>query len=191
MNIKPSDALIVVDVQRDFCPGGAMAVQEGNLVVPVIDKLIPKFDHVVFTQDWHPANHCSFAEEPEFKDQSWPPHCVQHTAGAELHPDLEVPGDALIVKKGTTPDKEAYSGFDGAGLAEDLRAKQVTRLFVTGLATDYCVKATVLDGLANGFTVVLVQDACRGVDVPEGTAAEAVCEMQRAGALICDSGDLV
>ncbi len=191
MNIKPTDALIVVDVQRDFCPGGAMAVQEGELVVPVINKLIPKFDHVFFTQDWHPANHCSFAEEPEFQDQSWPPHCVQDTAGAELNPDLEVPADALIVKKGTTPDKDAYSGFDGTGLGEDLRTKQVTRLFVTGLATDYCVKATVLDGLANGFTVVLVQNACRGVDVPEGTAVEAVLEMQRAGALLCDSGDLV
>lgn len=166
------DALIVVDVQNDFCPGGALAIAGGDLIVPVANRLLPLFRQRVFTRDWHPSDHVSFADAPEFRDGSWPAHCVQDTPGAEFHPDLVVPPDALIVSKGDDPGREAYSGFQASSidLAGWLRERAVRRVFVTGLATDYCVRATALDARAAGFQVTLIEDAVRGV-APETTAA--------------------
>jgi len=190
MKILPTDALVVVDVQNDFCPGGALAVDEGHRVVPVINQGIPLFRHTVFTRDWHPQDHCSFADPPEFVDGSWPAHCVADSPGAEFHGDLQVPVDALIISKGVDPNREAYSGFSGTPLAEELRRRDVQRVFVCGLATDYCVKQTALDGLANGFQVFLIENACRGVNFPPGSAARAIEEMKLAGVGVCWSGDL-
>lgn len=191
MRIDPArDALIVVDVQRDFCPGGALAVREGDEIVPLINQLIPRFEHRFFTRDWHPADHCSFSATPRFVDKSWPAHCVQNTTGAEFHPRLLIPENAVIINKGVTSDREAYSGFDGTPLTQLLKERHVRRVFVCGLATDYCVKATALDALKNGFAVVLIADACRGVDIPPGTVDEAWRQLRDAGALCCSSGEL-
>lgn len=190
MDITEKDGLIVVDVQNDFCPGGALAVTEGDQVVPVINRLLPRFQTRVFTRDWHPENHCSFSDAPEMKDGSWPVHCVAGTEGAAFHPGLDVPEDARIVNKATAPGAEAYSGFDGTGLARYLRDRGVERVVVAGLATDYCVKNTVLDALANGFETVVVADAVRGVDLPPGSAGEALAEMRDAGARIVHAGEL-
>ena len=190
MEIQPTDALIVVDVQKDFCPGGALAVEEGDEVVPVINRVKRHFTNVVYTRDWHPENHCSFSANPDDQGNSWPPHCIQHTAGAEFHFDLIVPHDAWIVSKATELDKEAYSGFQGTSLAEDLQKKGITRVFVCGLATDVCVKSTALDARKLGFEVVVIEDACRGVDLPIGSAAKAIEEMNAAGVQVCQSGDI-
>ena len=190
MEIRETDALVVVDVQEDFCAGGALAVGGGDEVVPVLNRLMPLFRHRVFTRDWHPDNHCSFAAEPRFVDGSWPVHCVAGSAGAEFHKDLAVADGALLVSKATSPNKDAYSGFEGTYLADQLKELDVERLFVGGLATDYCVKHTVLDGLKNGFEVLLVEQARRGVDVPPGSAAAAIEEMTQAGAMVCKSADL-
>ena len=179
--IRPTDALIVVDVQNDFLPGGRLAVDDGDAVVPPINMLLPLFEHVVYTRDWHPPNHVSFSDEPEYRDGSWPPHCVQGTPGAELAPNLKIGREALILSKGDDPHAEAYSGFQASGidLAGWLRERDVDRLFVAGLATDYCVLNTVLGGVSAGFEVVLVEDAVRGV-APDTTRA-ALEEMRRAG----------
>lgn len=189
MKVQATDALVVVDVQNDFCHGGALPVPQGHRVVTIINQLAPKFEHTAFTRDWHPANHCSFSEPPEFVDGSWPVHCVANSPGAEFHGDLHVPSDAIIVDKGTDAEKENYSGFDGTSLADNLRRHRVERIFVCGLATDYCVKQTALDGLKHGFAVFLVENACRGIGTPESVTA-AVEEMKRAGIKICWSGDL-
>lgn len=187
--MKPtaSDALVVVDVQRDFCPGGALAVAGGDEVVPIINELTKKFDHLVFTRDWHPADHCSFSPAPEYHDKSWPVHCVAGSSGAAFAEGLDVPAHALVVDKGTAADREAYSGFEGTTLAETLRGRGVESIVVCGLATDYCVKNTALDGLRHGFRVTVVQDACRGVDVPPGTADAALREMAAAGVRLATS----
>ena len=190
MQILPSDALIVVDVQNDFCPGGALPVDEGNHVVPVINQIMPLFGNVVLTRDWHPEDHCAFADPPEFADGSWPVHCVADSPGAEFHGDLAIPSDALIVDKGTDPDVEAYSGFSETALAEELRRRGVNRIFVCGLAMEYCVKQTALDGLHERFDVILVENACRGINFPPGSAAVAVEEMKMAGVKVYWSKDL-
>ncbi len=190
MKIDANDALIVVDVQNDFCPGGALAVVDGDSTVPGINKLLPRFAVCVFTRDWHPADHCSFSSAPRFVDKSWPLHCVADTPGAQFHPALNVPADAAIVSKGTDAAKEAYSGFDGTALADSLRKQGVRRVFVCGLATDYCVKATALDALENGFVTVVIDDLCRGVDNPIGTARAAIDAMKAAGVRMCASGGL-
>ncbi len=179
MNITETDALLVVDVQNDFCPGGPLAVPDGDMVVSVVNRLLDKFDHLVFSRDWHPSDHVSFSEEPEFRHGSWPRHCVQHTPGAEFHPDLRVPSDALIVDKATEPDAEAYSAFDGTGLAEQLKERGVARVFVAGLATDYCVKNTALDAAEAGFETFLVEDGAMGI--ADSTVEAALAEMEQAG----------
>jgi nicotinamidase/pyrazinamidase len=181
MNAAPSDALIVTDVQRDFCPGGALAVRGGDEIVPIINKLIPKFEHVVYTRDWHPANHISFSGTPEFIDKSWPVHCVADSPGAQFHPNLDVPETPWIVNKGTQIDHEAYSAFEGTDLAKQLELRGIERVFICGLATDYCIKNTALDALRHGFQAIVFSDAIRGVDVPAGTADEAVETMKNAG----------
>lgn len=170
IQVSDSDALIVVDVQNDFCSGGALAVPDADQVIPVINCLSKAFDHVVFSRDWHPDDHCSFSETPAYEHGSWPPHCIQNSPGAEFHGDLRVPVDALIVNKATEADREAYSAFDGTGLVEALRARGVERVVVAGLALDYCVRATVLDAVKAGFGVVLVENATRAV-APEKTGA--------------------
>ncbi|MEM8599675.1 MAG: isochorismatase family protein [Bacteroidota bacterium] len=180
--LQPGDALVVVDVQRDFCPGGALAVPEGAAVVPVLNRWVEQAEArgvpVFFTRDWHPADHTSFVAQ----GGPWPPHCVQGTEGAAFHPDLVVPDNAPVISKATTATAEAYSGFDTTDLAAQLRAAAVRRVWVGGLATDYCVRATVLDALAEGFAVHLVPDGMRGITPDTSTAA--LAEMAAAGAVL-------
>ena len=185
------DVLIVVDVQNDFCPGGSLPVPHGDEVVPVINRLAPMFGRWVYTRDWHPPNHVSFSDTPQYRDGSWPPHCVQGTPGAAWHPGLEIPANAILVSKGDNPQREAYSGFqlENMDLAEFLRAQQVERVFVTGLAAEYCVKQTALDALKEGFAVYVVSDAVRGI-TEEGFQA-ALAELEQAGAVIVRSDHLV
>ena len=188
--INDRDALIVVDVQNDFCPGGALAVAGGDSIVPGINALLPRFGTRVATRDWHPADHCSFSENPQYVDKSWPPHCVANTTGAEFQPALEMPEDAIVIDKGTFSSKEAYSGFDGTSLANTLRTRGIHRVFVCGLATDYCVKATALDATRNEFETIVIDDLCRGVDIPPGSADAAINDMKQAGVHIARSGDI-
>lgn len=190
MNVLPTDALIIVDMQNDFCPGGALAVERGDAIVPEINAIVPLFNHCVFTRDWHPANHCSFSDDPQFVDGSWPAHCVQGTRGAEFHPELRMPEDAWIVSKATDPEYEAYSDFEQTNLANELRERGILRLFVCGIATDYCVKATSIDGVRNGFDVFLIEDLCRAVDNPPGNGQAAVEEMTHSGVQLVLSGAL-
>jgi nicotinamidase/pyrazinamidase len=179
--IGAQDALVVVDVQRDFCPGGALGVPGGDEIVPVINRIVPFFGRWVYTRDWHPRDHSSFSEHPEFRDGSWPPHAVQGTPGAEWCSDLDMPMNAILVSKATEPDSEAYSAFqvEGFDLARFLRHRKVERVFITGLATDYCVRQTALDARAAGFTVYLIEDAVRGID-PD-TTNKALADMDAAG----------
>lgn len=190
MNVRDTDALIVVDVQNDFCAGGALAVPGADETVPVINRVAHYFQHIVLTRDWHPKDHVSFSDDPQFVDGSWPVHCVQNTSGASFHRDLVYPCNVEIVSKGTDSGREAYSGFDGTGLDKTLRDKGISRIFVCGLATDYCVKATALDGHGAGFETVVIEDACRGVDNPKGTVADALRAMADAGVTIARSGEI-
>jgi nicotinamidase/pyrazinamidase len=186
--MQGKDALVVVDVQNDFCTGGALAVARGDEVVPALNRYIEKFQKsglpVFATRDWHPE------QTKHFKAYGgqWPPHCIQGTHGAELRADLRLPAAAVVVSTGAAPDEEGYSGFDGrdergAPLDELLRRSGVERIFVGGLATDYCVKHTVLDGLKRGFKVVWLEDASRGVNLVPGDAERAAAEMLAAGAV--------
>lgn len=182
---KKTDALIIVDVQNDFCPGGALAVPESDKIVPVINQLIPKFDKIYTTQDWHPADHLSFKEQGGI----WPPHCVANTKGADFHPDLKAE-NAIHILKGADKNKEAYSGFQGTDLSGKLKEDGIRRIFITGLATDYCVKATALDGLKQGFEVVIISDGIKGVDVNPGDSEKALGELKDAGVVIAKSGEI-
>jgi nicotinamidase/pyrazinamidase len=182
-----ADALIVVDVQRDFCPGGALAVPQGDEVVPVINRLLALTDWLtVATRDWHPADHCSFKAQGGI----WPSHCVAGTEGASFHPDLDERRIRHIVSKATTKVAEAYSGFQGTDLAAFVASRGIRRVFVCGLATDYCVKATALDAVRAGLEVVVIDDAVRGVEVRAGDCAKAVEEMRAAGILMALSREL-
>ncbi len=182
--LKPGDALIVVDLQKDFCPGGALAVPEGDQVVGVMNRWIRAAERVgaviVISRDWHPPNHCSF----ETEGGPWPVHCVQNTPGAEYHGDLYFPLCAFYVDKARDPDRESYSDFAGTGLSQSLRRSEVQRIFIGGLALDYCVKATALDGLAEGFEVHLILPATRAVNVNPGDGTKALNEMRSAGVSI-------
>ena len=190
MKMEPSNALIVVDMQNDFCPGGALAVEGGDDIVPGINALIPRFEKRVFTRDWHPPDHCSFAEDPQFVDGSWPVHCVANTDGAAFHPDLIVPDDARVVSKAANPDREAYSGFDGTGLSDALRAAGVKRVFVCGLALDFCVRMTAIDAVVEGFDTVLLRDLTRAVNNAPDAVDETLKQIERAGATIAESKNL-
>lgn len=201
-------ALILVDIQNDFLPGGALAVPEGDQIVPVVNRLLPRFALVVATQDWHPPDHGSFAaNHPGRKPYEqadldglpqtlWPTHCVQYTGGALLAPGLDTRHVTRVFPKGTDPRVDSYSGlFDNGhrqstGLAEWLREGSVTEVSVAGLATDYCVKFTVLDALREGFQVSLIEDACRGVNLAPGDVARALDEMRQSGVRVVRSGDL-
>jgi nicotinamidase/pyrazinamidase len=196
-------ALVLVDLQYDFLPGGALAVPHGDEVIPIALALIPKFPLVVATQDWHPRNHRSFAvnnpgtqvgqviDLDGLPQVMWPAHCVQGTRGAELHDDL--PRDLTVIRKGTDPAIDSYSGFfdnghkQATGLAQYLTDRGATELFVLGLATDYCVKFTVLDARTLGFPTTLVADACRAVELSPGDAKRAITAMRDVGAVISDS----
>jgi nicotinamidase/pyrazinamidase len=195
-------ALLLVDIQNDFLPGGALAVPASDEVIAVANRLMPEYELVVATQDWHPANHESFASQHEGRNIGeikklhgleqilWPEHCVQGSPGAELAAELDYESIHHIVKKGTDPTVDSYSAFfDNArrkstGLAEFLRAKRVDEIHVLGLATDYCVRATVLDGLDLGFRIVLLTEGIRGVDLTNGDCDRAIEEMRGAGAII-------
>lgn len=181
--IGDSDVLLVVDVQNDFCPGGNLPVPKGDEVVPVINVLARRFQHVVLTQDWHPAGHQSFASshsgrkayetiEVAYGPQIlWPDHCVQGTRGAEFRGDLDVPHAALVIRKGFRPEIDSYSAFyendrtTPTGLAGYLRERGLGRIFVVGLALDFCVRYSAEDARRAGFDVVVIEDACRGIDV--------------------------
>ena len=191
VRLTDRDALIVVDVQRDFMPGGALPVPEGDRVVPVLNRYIELFERrglpVFFTRDWHPENHISF----EGIGGIWPPHCVQDTEGAMFHPDLRIPSDnKFIISKGTSRDFDAYSGFQGTMLADLLRERGIDRVFVGGVATDYCVKNTVIGALNHGFLAFLLTDAIKGVDVQPGDSDKAIEEMLSKGAIAVDIEDI-
>ncbi len=187
---QPGDALILVDVQQDFLPGGSLAVPQGDAVVPPLNRCIAVFRRLTFpvvaTRDWHPADHCSFRAQ----GGPWPPHCIAGTDGAHFAPLLELPGEAQIVSKATACDKDAYSGFEGTTLDAWLKQAGVSRVFVGGLATDYCVLNTVRDALKLGYAAVLLQDAVRAVDVQAGDGARAIEEMRRLGATVAVSDEL-
>jgi nicotinamidase/pyrazinamidase len=179
--IGKTDALIIVDVQRDFCPGGALPVPYGDQVVPVLNKYVRIFKAagtcIFATRDWHPSNHVSFKPYGGV----WPPHCIQGTKGAEFHPDLMLPEEAYIVSKATDSSRESYSGFDGTELKRILRKRGLKRVFIGGLATDYCVKNTVIDAVKLGFKPVLLLDAIRGINRKRGDSEEAIKEMIDSG----------
>jgi nicotinamidase/pyrazinamidase len=182
MPLERSDALLVVDVQPDFCPGGALPVPEGDAVIPVLNAWIDAAQAggalVVASRDWHPPRHVSFQTE----GGPWPAHCVQDTPGAAYHPALRLPADAVRVAKGTRLDRDQYSAFDETGLGEHLRARGVRRLWVGGLAQDVCVRASVLDARRLGFDVHVLVPATRPVDPQAG--ARALAEMEAAGAVL-------
>jgi nicotinamidase/pyrazinamidase len=193
------DALLIVDYQNDFNPGGALPVAGGNEVGPLVNKIADRFDLVVATRDWHPPDHGSFVgvevdpEQWEGIDPPgiWPPHCVQNTPGAELHPSLDRAKVDVVVDKAQDPYTQGYSSFHGGNLAEILRERGVDRVFVAGLATDYCVKNTVLDARREGLDVTVVEDAVRGIDVEPGDSDRALAEMRRAGAAFTTTEELV
>ena len=178
MEITDNDALVVVDVQNDFCPGGSLAVPGGDEVVEVINRIMPLFSIVFATQDYHPPNHSSFTDQ----GGPWPVHCVQGTAGAEFHPELDTSRFDEVIRKGTDVATDGYSGFAGTDLADRLWARGSERVFVAGLATDYCVRTTVLEAIGNGFETVVVTDAIRAVNVNPDDGTKALDEMAAAGA---------
>jgi nicotinamidase/pyrazinamidase len=181
--LLPTDALVVVDVQNDFLPGGSLAVPRGDEIIPMLNRYLAGFVEqqlpVFATRDWHPADHCSFRAQ----GGPWPVHCVMKTKGAEFPSSLSLPTTAIIISKGTAADKEAYSGFEGTDLDDHLRGGRVSRLYVGGLATDYCVLNTVKDAVRLGFRVILLKDAIRAVNVGPADGREAEAEMLRLGAV--------
>ena len=208
LRIAPErDVLLVVDVQNDFCPGGALAVTGGDAVVPVANALMARFAHVVLTQDWHPAGHASFASShpgrspfegimmPYGHQTLWPDHCVQGSDGAAFHPALETRRAELVLRKGYHDGIDSYSAFfendktTPTGLTGYLRTRGLSRVVLTGLATDYCVHYTGLDARREGFDVVLVEDGCRAIDL-DGSLARARAEMAEAGVTVAASGDI-
>jgi nicotinamidase/pyrazinamidase len=209
MSIKPDDAsaLLVIDVQSCFLPGGSLAVKDGEQVVPVINKIAKAFTNVVMTQDWHTVGHVSFASAhpgkkpfetvdlPYGKQVLWPDHCVQGTEGAALSKDLSIPQAELVIRKGFHKDVDSYSAFTEAdgktttGLAAYLKARQVKKVFVAGLATDFCVAWTALDARKADFETYVVEDACRGIDT-QGSMAKAWADMATAGVTRIQSADI-
>jgi len=187
---RAGDALIIVDLQNDFLPGGNLAVPGGDATVPVMNVYVERFAAqrlpIVATRDWHPANHCSFKAQ----GGPWPPHCVAESPGAQFAPGLALPADVRIVSKATRPDADAYSGFAGTDLDEWLRNQGVRRVFVGGLATDYCVLNTVRDACRLGYDVWVLVDAIRAVDVKAGDGDRAITEMAALGARTAQLGDL-
>jgi nicotinamidase/pyrazinamidase len=198
MQMRHDDVLLIIDVQNDFCPGGALAVADGDAVVPVVNRLAEKFDHVVLTQDWHPAGHSSFATShpgsapfasismPYGQQTLWPDHCIQGSAGAAFHPKLETTRAELVIRKGFRPEIDSYSAFyendrkTPTGLSGYLRERGLRRIFMAGLATDYCVHYSAVDARRLGFDTVLVEAGCRAIDLA-GSLAAAWAAMGDAG----------
>ncbi|HEX5475360.1 MAG TPA: isochorismatase family protein [Vicinamibacterales bacterium] len=181
------EALVVVDVQRDFCPGGALPAPGCTRILPALNRALATADArgmpIYATRDWHPAETSHFAAY----GGEWPPHCVQDTDGAAFHPDLRLPPDTIVISKGDDPDRPGYSAFDGhapggASFLADLRARGIESLYVGGLATDYCVKATVLDARRAGLHVVVLPEAIAAIDAHAGDGERAMAEMKAAGA---------
>jgi len=193
------NALLIVDVQNDFCPGGALGVPEGDKIVPIVNQLTKEFEVVILTQDWHPAGHSSFAsthageepydtiEMPYGQQVLWPDHCVQDTAGSEFHPNLQTNRSQLIIRKGFRKDIDSYSAFfenddtTSTGLKGYLQDRGVDSLYVVGLATDFCVKWSVLDGMQEGFEMYVVEDAVAGIDL-DNSVEKAWSDMLEGGA---------
>jgi nicotinamidase/pyrazinamidase len=206
MQIDPDDVLLIVDVQNDFCPGGALAVADGDAVVPVINRLSARFDHVVLTQDWHPPGHSSFATSHpgsapfqtiamSYGPQTlWPDHCVQGTEGAALHPRLSTDKAELVIRKGFRSTIDSYSAFyendriTPTGLAGYLRERGLKRIFMAGLATDFCVHYSALDARRLGFEIVVVESGCRAIDLA-GSLASAHVSMAAAGVEVVNDLD--
>jgi nicotinamidase-related amidase len=186
MEIKPDDALIVVDVQNDFLPGGALGVAEGERIFAPIDALAPRFARVYATRDWHPADHSSY----EQYGGPWPVHCVANTHGSAFDPRLSLDDVDVVIDKGTDRETDGYSGFAATTLDRDLREHGVRRVFVCGLATDYCVKATALDAKAAGFDVIVIEDASAAVNVAPGDEQRALDELRTAGIVVAQSTDV-
>jgi nicotinamidase/pyrazinamidase len=192
------EALLIVDVQNDFCPGGALAVEEGDRVVGPLNGLAERFDLVVATRDWHPPDHGSFrgveVDPAEWRGADppsiWPVHCVQGTRGADLHPDLDRSSIDIVLDKGMDRFSQGYSAFQDSGLAELLEERGVDHLYVGGLATDYCVKNSVLDARRLGFEVTVVEDAVRAVNVRPGDGERAIEEMRAAGATFASAAEV-
>ena len=207
MQIESNDVLVVTDVQNDFCPGGALAVPRGDEVVAPIQSIAPHFDHIILTQDWHPANHTSFATSHPGKkpfesielaygmQTLWPTHCVQGNVGADFHPGLYLPQAELILRKGFQVEIDSYSVFyendrlTPTGLASYLRERGLTRVFFAGLAYDYCVGYSALDARRLGFSAVVVRDACRAIDL-NGSAAAIEAHFAKAGVTVINSAEL-
>ena len=203
------NALIMTDIQLDFCRGGTLAVNEGDQIIPVVNAIAATFDKVIATQDWHPADHLSFAANHPGKNiydtvelggapqVLWPTHCVQGSPGAGFHPDLDLRPIDLVIRKGTNRHIDSYSAFmendkkTQTGLEGFLKGLGISQLFFTGLATDYCVFYSALDAVNLGFDVFVVLDACRGVNVPENNVEHAKKEMARQGVTLIQSGDLL
>ncbi|GIU71093.1 MAG: bifunctional pyrazinamidase/nicotinamidase [Candidatus Nitrosocaldaceae archaeon] len=185
MKLDKNSALIVVDMQNDFLPGGSLPVKDGDKIIPVINNCIRKFKeqglNIFATRDWHPEDHISFKE----RGGPWPKHCVQNTKGAEFHKDLEL-DDAIIISKAMDRDKEAYSGFEGTDLKDRLKQMDIKKVFVTGVATDYCVKNTALDAIKHGFEVYLIRDGVKGIHDEE----KAIEEMRSKGVKVIESKDI-
>jgi len=184
------DVLVVVDVQHDFLEGGALGIAQGSTVIAPLNCALDAFQvrslPVIATRDWHPPGHCSFRE----RGGPWPVHCVQGTHGADFHPALRLPRGAVVVSKGTDPAREAYSGFEGTPLADMLRGVGCRRIWIGGLATDYCVRATGRDALAAGFAVVVIEDGVRAVDVAPGDGERALAELVAGGARLLRSAGI-
>jgi len=178
------DALLLIDVQRDFLPGGSLAVTGGDAIIPVLKRYLEYFQHarlpVFATRDWHPANHCSFRTQGGV----WPPHCVANSPGARFAPELDLPAQTRVISKDATPERDTYSGFQYTDLEAQLKRLGVHRLLVGGLATDYCVLMTVLDALERGFRVWVLEDAIRAVNVHPGDGNRAIEKMRKKGARI-------
>jgi nicotinamidase/pyrazinamidase len=188
--LGPHDALIIVDVQNDFLPGGALAVPEGDVVIPPPNRAIEAFRKralpIFATRDWHPADHCSF----RVRGRPWPPHCIANSNGAALAPGLALPSDAHLVSKAASADTDAYSGFEHTDLAAQLHSLNWQRVFIGGLATDYCVRATALDALHAGLDTVVLADAVRAVELRAGDGAQALSELRAQGARIATAAEL-
>ena len=207
MQIESNDVLVVTDVQNDFCPGGALAVPRGDEVVAPIQSIAPHFNHIILTQDWHPAHHTSFATSHAGKkpyesielaygaQTLWPPHCIQGRPGADFHPGLYLPQAELIIRKGFRPQIDSYSVFfendhaTATGLAGYLRERGLTRVFFSGLAYDYCVGYSALDARRLGFPAVVLRDACRAIDL-NGSAAAMEAQFAEAGVAVINTAEL-
>jgi nicotinamidase/pyrazinamidase len=183
IEIRPDDALVVVDVQNDFLPGGALAVAEGERIFEPINALVPRFARVYATRDWHPTDHSSFGAA----GGPWPLHCVADTSGAAFHERFDRGGVDVVIDKGTAAETDGYSGFAATSLERDLRENGIKRVFVAGLATDYCVKATALDAKAAGFDVVVLSDAVAAVNVAHDDEKRALQALREAGVVVTTS----